>query len=154
MFNLSSGLQTPTQDPMCSFLVTNVRDADLARANYLQQLRGPDYTNVLEFDGVTFLHNLLSINGAFTPQPFQADGLGCVYNGEIYNHREFGDFQSDGMCLLPAYDRLGPAFVRYIDGEFAIVIVDSRTGCLFISTDVFGTKPLYYSLAGSHFGVA
>jgi asparagine synthetase B (glutamine-hydrolysing) len=139
---------------MCSFLATNVPDVDLERANYLQQLRGPDHTKVVKCDGVTFVHNLLSINGAFAPQPFIGDGLACVYNGEIYNSSDFGGFESDGMCLLPAYKALGPRFVRELDGEFAIVILDRPNGSLFISADVFGTKPIHYSFSGEHFGVA
>ena len=99
-------------------------------------------------------HNLLSINGAFTPQPFIVDGLACVYNGEIYNSSDFGGFESDGVCLLPAYKALGPRFVRELDGEFAIVIFDRSKAALFISADVFGTKPIHYSFSGDHFGVA
>src|SRR5271165_2926725 len=139
---------------MCSFLVTNVRDSDLRRANHFQQLRGPDYTDIVEINGFTLMHNLLSITGTFTRQPFLADGLACVYNGEIYNYNDFGEFESDGMCLLPAYEALGPSFVRELDGEFAIVIVDRRNESLLISTDVFGTKPVHYSIACSQFGVA
>jgi asparagine synthetase B (glutamine-hydrolysing) len=139
---------------MCSFLVTNVSDADLARANHLQQLRGPDYTNVIQFGDCMLVHNLLSINGAFTPQPFLADELACVYNGEIYNAGDFGEFDSDGMCLLPAYKALGPNFVRELDGEFAIVILDRSDRSIFISADVFGTKPIHYSFDGERFGVA
>src|SRR5438874_3925146 len=139
---------------MCSYLVTNVRNVDLGHASRFQRFRGPDYTNIVELDGITLMHNLLSINGAFAPQPFLGDGLACVYNGEIYNSRDFGEFASDGMCILPAYEGLGPRFVRELDGEFAIVIVDRRNQSIFISTDVFGTKPIHYSLSGSYFGVA
>jgi asparagine synthetase B (glutamine-hydrolysing) len=139
---------------VCSFLVTNVRDLDLVRANYLQRLRGPDYTNVIQFGDCTLVHNLLSINGAFTPQPFVTDDVACVYNGEIYNANDFGEFQSDGMCLLPAYKASGPDFVRELDGEFAIVIIDRANRSALISSDAFGTKPIYYSIQGEHFGVS
>jgi asparagine synthetase B (glutamine-hydrolysing) len=105
-------------------------------------------------DGITVVHNLLSINGAFAPQPFLGDGLACVYNGEIYNFNDFGEFASDGMCLLPAFETLGPEFVCELDGEFAIVIIDRRNHTLLLSADIFGTKPIYYSFAGSLFGVA
>jgi asparagine synthetase B (glutamine-hydrolysing) len=139
---------------MCGFLVTNVRNVDPDRATCFQRLRGPDYTNIIELDGITVVHNLLSINGAFAPQPFLGDGLACVYNGEIYNSNDFGQFASDGMCLLPAYEALGPRFVCELDGEFAIVIIDHRNHTLLISSDIFGTKPIHYSFTGPRFGIA
>jgi asparagine synthetase B (glutamine-hydrolysing) len=138
---------------MCGFLITNIRNANLDQATYFQRLRGPDYTTIVELNGITVVHNLLSISGAFAPQPFVTDGLACVYNGEIYNSSDFGEFVSDGMCLLPAYEALGPRFVCELDGEFAIVIIDHKTRILFISSDIFGTKPIYYSSTGSTFGV-
>ena len=139
---------------MCSFLVTNIPDVDLERANHFQKFRGPDHTRITKFGDVTFVHNLLSINGAFTTQPFIDDELACVYNGEIYNSSDYGAFESDGLCLLPAYRALGPRFVRELDGEFAIVIFDRSNATLFISADVLGTKPIHYSFRGEHFGVA
>jgi asparagine synthase (glutamine-hydrolysing) len=139
---------------MCSWLLTNVADVDINQANFFQRLRGPDLTNVVKVQGITFVHNLLSITGAFTPEPFTEDGLACVYNGEIYNCDRFGTFDSDGKCLLPAYMALGYSFIRELDGEFAIAIVDWRSGSLLIGSDVFGTKPIHYSIEGSQFGVA
>jgi asparagine synthetase B (glutamine-hydrolysing) len=139
---------------MCSFLLTNVEDFDIEKANAFQRLRGPDLTNVIKLKGITFVHNLLSITGVFTPQPFVGEDIAIVFNGEIYNYRTLGDFDSDGKCLLPAYEAVGHSFVRGLDGEFAIAVVDWRNNSLLVATDVFGTKPLHYSIDGSRFGVA
>ena len=48
----------------------------------------------------------------FTKQPFvDVDrGLVALFNGEIYNYLDFGDFQSDGECLLPLYLKSGTDF--------------------------------------------
>lgn len=60
----------------CSFFVSNFNAtamADgktLARANYYNRFRGPDATNIEYVHGWTFLHNLLSMTGTFTLQPF------------------------------------------------------------------------------------
>src|SRR4051794_28573098 len=121
---------------MCGFLVTNVPNIDANHASRFQSRRGPDHTTVVEIGHITWLHHLLSISGDFAPQPFLGDGTACVYNGEIYNSREFGEYASDGMCLLPAYEKIGPRFVRELDGEFAIAIVDQRNNSLFLSTDI------------------
>jgi asparagine synthase (glutamine-hydrolysing) len=139
---------------MCSFLLTNVLGFDIDRANTFQRRRGPDLTKVIKLNGITFVHNLLSITGAFSPQPFEGDGIAVVFNGQIYNYADFGEFTSDGKCLLPMYQSAGPSFVRCLDGEFAITIVDWRRGLITISSDVFGTKPLHYSVDGEYFGIA
>src|SRR6476661_8490983 len=109
---------------MCSFLLTNVENVDFTQANELQRLRGPDLTNVSKINQFTFVHNLLSITGAFTPQPFVQCDIACMYNGEIYNHANFGKFASDGLSLIPAYQAAGPSFLGELDGEFAISLLD------------------------------
>ena len=139
---------------MCGFLVTNVRHFDIEQATRFQRRRGPDNTNVVEIENLTFVHHLLSITGQFTRQPFVHDGLACVYNGEIYNSHALGEYPSDGTCILPQYAADGADAVRELDGEFALVIVDYERGTILLSTDPFGTKPLHYSVSGSQFGVA
>jgi asparagine synthetase B (glutamine-hydrolysing) len=139
---------------MCSFLMTNVAGFDVDRANAFQRRRGPDLTKVVKLNGITFVHNLLSITGAFSPQPFGDDGIAVVFNGQIYNYADFGEFDSDGKCLLPTYEAAGPSFVRDLDGEFAIAVVDWRRDLITVSTDIFGTKPLHYSIDGHCFGIA
>ena len=87
------------------------------------QLRGQDYTNRFGYKGFTFVHNLLSITGEFTPQPFVSDDIVCLYNGEIYNHKFI---KSDGEVLIPLYKKYGTDFPKYLDGEFAIVLFDFK----------------------------
>ena len=88
---------------MCSFIFTNKEVTDLDYINQYAKFRGPDLTNSLNKNGYTFIHNLLSITGEFTKQPFEQDGIVCIYNGEIYNFDSFGDYKSDGECLIPLY---------------------------------------------------
>jgi asparagine synthetase B (glutamine-hydrolysing) len=139
---------------MCSFLLTNIEGVDFTQANELQRLRGPDLTNVCKINGFTFVHNLLSITGAFAPQPFIQSDIVCMYNGQIYNHANFGTFASDGQCLIPAYQAGGASFLGELDGEFAISLVDWKEGVLILATDVFGTKPLHYAIKGTSIGVS
>ena len=72
----------------CSFVVANYNltmTAAWPRANFFNRFRGPDATNIAGAHGWTFVHNLLSMTGAFTLQPFlSADGrVACLFNGEI-----------------------------------------------------------------------
>src|SRR5262249_40642713 len=102
---------------MCGFLVTSVPISDLAFATEYLARRGPDDCSIVERDGITFVHFLLSITGPFARQPFCDEEIMCVYNGEIYN----SNYRSDGECLIPAYRKYGAGFTHSLDGEFAIV---------------------------------
>ncbi|MBA3884332.1 MAG: hypothetical protein H0X67_01215 [Acidobacteria bacterium] len=120
---------------MCGFLVyTKAGDNSRIR------LRGPDCTNVFKAGGLTFVHNLLNVTGAFTPQPFVEDDVVCLFNGEIYNHPFT---HTDGEVLIPLYRQHGVNFARYLDGEFAIALYDFRKSIAVFATDPFKTKPLF-----------
>lgn len=139
---------------MCSVFMTSKPAFDLEAVNRFIRLRGPDHTEVIRHGGLTFVHNLLSISGAFTVQPFAGGDVTALFNGEIYNHAMFGDFASDGEALIPAYRDFGNLFPQALDGEFAIVLVDHASRSVVVSTDIFGTKPLHFATDGQHFGLA
>ena len=133
---------------MCSILFsTKYKNHNLDYVNYYNQFRGPDNTtiNFDENNNILFMHNLLSITGKFTKQPFLKDDIVCLYNGEIYNYKEFGNYNSDGECLIDLYKKYGIKFTTKLDGEFAIILLDITKDILVISSDIFRTKPLFYS---------
>lgn len=134
--------------------MTNKPAFDIEAVNRYIQLRGPDHTKAIKANDLTFIHNLLSINGAFTVQPFISENVVALFNGEIYNAGSFGTFTSDGECLIPAYREFGNLFPQQLDGEFAIILVDFAAGQILLATDVFSTKPLHVSIDGPHFGIA
>lgn len=140
---------------MCSFLITSktTKKEELLIANKFQKFRGPDATNVISINNVTFLHNLLSITGEFTLQPFQQEDVVCIYNGEIYNYLHiFPEALSDGESLIEAYKRFGKSFLKHLDGEFAVVLWDFKNQTIVFGLDTFGCKPMFYSLEdGCHF---
>ena len=120
---------------MCGFLVyRNTGDNSRIR------LRGPDGTNVFARAGLTFVHNLLSVTGDFTPQPFVDGDIVCVYNGQIYN-QPFS--RTDGEVLIPLYKEHGSGFARHLEGEFAIALYDFRNGLAVSATEPFKTKSLF-----------
>ena len=108
---------------MCSFTVTN-KDIDLNITNFFSQKRGPDYTNIKKINNISFLHNLLYITGEKTIQPLIDNDIVCLLNGEIYNYKKFGNYKSDGECLIPLYKEFGLDFAKKLDGEFAICLID------------------------------
>ena len=131
---------------MCSFIFSDKKIINLDKINFYNKFRGPDYTNLYERSGFSFVHNLLSITGNFTLQPFIEDDIICLYNGEIYDFEKFGNYKSDGECLIPLYKKFGPSFTKELDGEFAIFLIDFNSNTLVISSDTFKTKPIFYSL--------
>ena len=142
---------------MCSILFTNKNDKGLLEeANKFIRLRGPDHTSVRTAKGFTFIHNLLSITGEFLPQPFidKENQLICIYNGEIYNAYDFDkNYKSDGECILPLYEKYGKDFVKQLDGEYAIIIVDFKKENIILASDTFLTKPMWYGKKGKDFTV-
>ena len=136
---------------MCSFIFSSKEPT--SDANHLSQLRGPDETKMMEINGHYFLHNLLSITGEFTPQPFVEEERETVamYNGEIYNA---GDYPSDGYVLITRYFQFGFRMPCHLDGEFALCLVDYRNQKILLSTDVFATKPLWWCIDDGQIGVA
>ncbi|SDI32138.1 asparagine synthase (glutamine-hydrolysing) [Actinokineospora alba] len=131
----------------------------------LAQLHGgPDAQSVRIDDSWSLGNNRLAIQGIYAgEQPFRRNGMTCVFNGEIYNHRALrreleshgyrfpGDrdgTQCDGDVLLPLYELHGDDFVSKLEGMYAIAIVDTRDEPrLTLFTDQAGMKSLYYYLS-------
>lgn len=120
---------------MCGILVYKT-----SGNNFYIQKRGQDLTNKFTKHGFTFIHNLLSITGDFTPQPYEEDNIICLFNGEIYNHKFK---KSDGENLIPLYKKYGSDFVKHLDGEWAIALYDFNKKLAVFATDLFATKPLW-----------
>lgn len=140
---------------MCSFLLTTWLVSNLTLINHFLVRRGPDATQVHTRGPFTFVHNLLHMTGERVLQPFVDGDVVAMYNGEIYNSRHlpagFGGrhaYRSDGECILPSYRALGPRFPRTFDGEWALVLMDFAARRAVVSSDVFSTKPVWYSLHG------
>jgi len=141
---------------MCGILFSSRRIQNLEKTIKFLKKRGPDHTEYRILRNFHFVHVLLSMTGKdFTIQPFtyENDSIVVMFNGEIYNFKDFGDFNSDGECIIEAYKKYKDNFVKYLDGEFAIILVDFSTNCLYYSTDVFSTKPLWMAKDGKDFGI-
>lgn len=142
---------------MCSFIILNTILENIEFINFFLKFRGPDLTNKVILNGIMFIHNLLHLTGKLTPQPFvdSENQIVALFNGEIYNYKTFGvEYESDGCCLIDAYKKFGPDFVKRLDGEFAIVLFDFEKDLLIISTDVFATKPVWYNFQDKKLGIS
>lgn len=138
---------------MCSLLLTNKTIQNFSEVNFYLKFRGPDYTSIYNKNNITFVHNLLSICGSFTPQPFINENIVAMHNGEIYNYDK-QKYSSDGYSLIPTYKQFGEKFTQQFDGEFAVTLVDFNKNEIIFSTDIFRTKPLWFAIENGHFGIS
>ena len=116
--------------------------------------RGPDNQGyyIDKENGVFLGHTRLSIIDLSeeSNQPFIKGNSVIVYNGEVYNYKElkeelnYNNFltNSDTEVLLSLWQKNKLDGLRKIDGMFAFAIYENKE--LFIGTDYFGEKPIYY----------
>ena len=139
---------------MCSILFTNESITD-NNFNRLLQMRGPDKTSIKELYGYNIVHNLLSLTGDITEQPIEEDGVIVLFNGEIYNYLEIdSSVKSDAYSIITAYKKFGDKFVKELNGEFALILIDTNKQKIIFSTDIFRTKPLFYSIENNKIGLS
>jgi asparagine synthase (glutamine-hydrolysing) len=120
--------------------------------------RGPDDQGTWQpaGRGVALGNRRLSIiDLAGGHQPFVSDDgqVAVVQNGEIFNYVELAAelraqgvalrTNSDTEVLLRLYEREGIAFLRRLNGMFAIAIDDARQDAMYLVRDRIGVKPLY-----------
>lgn len=119
----------------------------------LMRYRGPDREHSITKNKFYFKHYLLSLTGDMVKQPIENNDVICLFNGEIYNYKEFGEFESDVFSIVQSYKNYGDDFVKMLDGEFSLFLIDFEKNIFYMSSDIFGTKPLFYSLENG-FGLA
>ena len=123
--------------------------------------RGPDGEGQwVSPDGrIGLVHRRLAIidTSSLGDQPMHsADGrYTIVFNGEIYNFVELRDelkargvqfrSESDTEVILEAWRRWGQDMLLRFNGMWALVLVDQRSGEVFMARDRFGIKPLHYA---------
>lgn len=102
-------------------------------------------------------HHRLAFRGLSDGQQPMTDAQGratIVFNGELYGYQPLRDrlaarydFRSraDTEVILAAYLEYGEEMLAELDGEFAFVITDHRTGKLYAARDAFGVKPLFWN---------
>ena len=149
---------------MCGFAgFTNLINDD---GNVLEKImnriihRGPDDSGKFVNDDIALGFRRLSIidlSEGNQPMFNEDRSLVLVFNGEIYNYRELrAELMSDGHrfannsdseVLLHGYEQWGSELVLKLRGMFAFVIFDLNSKELFAARDMFGIKPLYYTLS-------
>jgi asparagine synthase (glutamine-hydrolysing) len=141
----------------------------LARMTHAQAHRGPDDSGLWErrFPDGSYIGlgsrrlAILDLSaGGHMPMCNEDRTVWITYNGEIYNFAELRrELQSKGHhfasntdteVVIHLYEQEGENCVQRLNGMFAFVICDLRSGRpeLFLARDHFGVKPFYYVQRG------
>jgi asparagine synthase (glutamine-hydrolysing) len=124
--------------------------------------RGPDNDGFYDSPHCALGHRRLRIIdlSPLGHQPMcNEDGTVWIsFNGEIYNYLELRPelevrghqfrSQTDTEVILHLYEELGDAFLKRLNGMFAIALWDARRQRLLLARDRFGKKPIYYHFDG------
>jgi asparagine synthetase B (glutamine-hydrolysing) len=116
-----------------------------SKARERMRRRGPDLQSFVKHEGLFFWHSLLSMDGSLTSQPYIKDHVCAVFNGEIYNHNKFSILPSEIEAIVDSYINHGESVFQVLDGEFAICLLDFKKNILYLTSDIFGSKPLFYA---------
>jgi asparagine synthase (glutamine-hydrolysing) len=116
--------------------------------------RGPDGSAIYNGGEACLGHTHLRVTGDF-PQPVLTNRKAFVFNGEIYNFRDFADVTSDTEALarilangMDGLVRVAPA----INGDYSLALWDGWHFSLV--RDPLGVKPLFYGRNAEGFGFA
>ena len=143
-------------------LGTKVRREELAHVQGMTRVlhhRGPDGLGYYHDEhcvlGNTRL-NIIDLSRKADLPMSNADGtVWITYNGEVTNYQELRrEYRldqkyprlndSDTEVLIHLYEELGIGFCRFLTGQFAFGLYDSRIGKAWVVRDFYGIRPTFY----------
>lgn len=138
-----------------------VEPARLAAMAARLRHRGPDGEGFHCAGAIGLAHARLSIidlAGGAQPIGNEDGTIQVVFNGEIFNYLELREglealghrftTRSDTEVIVHLYEERGDAFVRELNGQFAVALWDGRARRLLLVRDRVGIAPLYYMRQG------
>lgn len=134
-----------------NFYTKTDEDKFIKACNLLNH-RGPDDSGFLFTKEHSFGHKRLAIRDVVNAkQPMSKLNDHLIYNGEIYNQYELEkrldyplDFNSDTLLLLELMIKYKDQVLKDLNGIFAFVYTHNDD--VYIVRDMFGVKPLYYTV--------
>ncbi len=136
-----------------SFLIYNndyTNKSDFIKNNLLLKLRGKEKSFLYERDNIKFIYHT-----NFYKLYNHENNIICLFDGRIYNYKDFSDnYMDSGECIIPLYLKYGIDYIKYLDGEFGIIIFDFINNKYYLSSDFSGTKPIFYSIKDNKLGIS
>jgi asparagine synthase (glutamine-hydrolysing) len=129
----------------------------LTRMAGLMHYRGPDSTGIFHDNQAGLAHVRLSIidlAGGDQPIHNEDRSIWVIFNGEIFNYPELRDdlklrghqfyTKTDTEVLVHLYEDYGTEMFKFLNGQFAFVIWDSKKKRALLGRDRMGIRPLFY----------
>lgn len=119
-----------------------ITEAAAAELSY----RGPDYRGLKIFKNNVFIHYRLSIIDVTSNsnQPFESDENIFLYNGEIFNYKDFDkNSNSDTKVFFDILEN-NCENLKLVQGFYAAGIFSKSKNEINFYRDYFGEKPLFY----------
>ena len=145
---------------MCSINGFSFQDKKLIE-NFLlnSNHRGPELSNIEVIDNFTFGFNLLPIDSNLIEgkQPLISDKYILLFNVDIYNKislakkYQIETFRNDTDLLFILLNKIGLQVLEVIEGIYAIFILCRENKKIYLIRDIFGSKPLYYTITNNNF---
>jgi len=100
--------------------------------------RGRDSEGMYQDNYVQLMQTRLHITGGHIDLPYQQEEFVLLFNGEIYNYREFA--HNEYKAIVEAYksDRMNK-----LDGQYAIIIYNKNTHLIDVYLDELRIHSLY-----------
>lgn len=150
---------------MCGIAgIINLKETDSPARSELESMihavhhRGPDGYGFFENARFGLAHARLSIidlEGGDQPIHNESGSVQVVFNGEIFNYLELRKelkhkghqfyTHSDTEVIVHLYEEYGEHFVDYLNGQFAIALVDLSKNKTILVRDRVGIRPLFYT---------
>ncbi len=117
--------------------------------------RGPDSSGFYSNKLIKLIHTRLSIvDLTGGSQPIENENYVLIANGEIYNDPEIRKkikkysfkSKSDSESIIAVYSEFGISGFEKLRGMYAFALYDKKKKILILNRDIFGIKPLYFSI--------
>ncbi len=147
------------------YISNQINTIELTESVECLKHRGPNNQSIWTKNGIGLGHTRLSIldlsEESNQPMHSHSGEHSMVFNGEIYNYIELAqkyqiqlNKSSDSELALELFEKIGPDFVKELNGMFAIAILNHKTQRMHFFRDRLGIKPLFYFFDGNNFAFA
>ncbi len=101
--------------------------------------RGRDDNGIFQNEYVQLIQTRLHITGDKYELPYQTDKYVLLFNGEIYNYKDYSD--NEYQAILNAFEQ---GKLKELDGQFAIIIYNKQINKIAVALDDLRINSLMY----------
>lgn len=131
---------------MSGFFISTKLNSEIDKVNHYLKYRGMDRIIQEEIDPFHLLYHICLLNKDDEVW-YRVDDYIVVFDGTMYSSSN-QEHTTIAKYILEMYKEHDYNLAKYMDGEYAFCVVDQKKKCVIFSMDIFGTKPLWFSITG------